>query len=159
MMVIAVGDRMPVGSFKTMGDEGPVALETGELFGDKRVVLFGVPGAFTPGCSRTHLPGYVENADSIRAKGFDTIACIAVNDAWVMHAWGEGAGATGKVAMLADGSADYAKAMGLELDLNHVGMGMRCRRFSIVVQDGVVESINIDERGIDLTAAENTCGL
>jgi len=158
-MTIQVDQTMPAGTLKTMTAEGPVALSTDDIFKDKKVVLFGVPGAFTPGCSRVHLPGYVDAADNIAAKGFDTIACVAVNDAWVMAAWGEAHGATGKVSMLADGSADYVRALGLELDLTAAGMGMRCKRFSMVVNDGVVESINIDDRAIETTAAGATCGL
>ena len=157
--MIQVGDSMPQGILKTMTPDGLVEVDTLDLFTQKRVVLFGVPGAFTPGCSRTHLPGYVEHAEAIKAKGFDTIGCIAVNDAWVMHAWGESADAIGTVLMLADGSAHYVSALGLHLDLSHVGMGMRCKRFSIVVQNGIVESVNIDARVIDLTAAQNTCGV
>ena len=158
-MTISVGETMPQGTLKTMTNDGLIELNTQEFFAGKRVVLFGVPGAFTPGCTRTHLPGYVENASAIKAKGFDEIACIAVNDAWVMAAWGGAAGANGKITMLADGSADYAAALGLQLDLNHVGMGMRCKRFSMVVQDGVVESVNVDDRTIDLTSAASTCSL
>jgi len=156
---IKAGEAIPEGILKTLNDEGVVELNPAQLFAGKRVVLFGVPGAFTPGCSRVHLPGYVDGFDAILAKGFDTVACMAVNDAWVMHAWGESAGATGKIAMLADGSAHYAAALGLQLDLGHVGMGMRCKRFSMVIQDGVVESVQVDERAIDLTSAASTCGL
>jgi len=157
--MIKVGEPIPTSTFKTMSSDGPKELTSEVFFAGKRVAIFGVPGAFTPGCTRTHLPGYVENAEDILAKGFDEIACVAVNDAWVMDAWGKAAGAQGKVTMLADGSAQFAKATGLELDLNHVGMGMRCKRFSMIVQDGVVESLNIDDRGIDLTSATHTCDL
>ena len=158
-MTIQVGARIPTTTFKTMVDGAPKEVTSESLFGGKRVVLFGVPGAFTPGCTRTHLPSYVENADQILAKGFDLIACTAVNDAWVMEAWGQAAGAEGKVTMLADGSATFAQTVGLELDLTHVGMGMRCKRFSMVIQDGVVESLNIDDKAIELTAANHTCSL
>ena len=157
--MIKVGESIPTSTFKTMYSDGPKELTSTSFFAGKRVVIFGVPGAFTPGCTRTHLPGYVKNTEEILAKGFDEIACIAVNDAWVMDAWGKAAGAQGKVTMLADGSADFAKATGLELDLTHVGMGMRCKRFSMIVQDGVVESLNIDDRMIDLTSATHTCDL
>ena len=157
--MIQVGESIPEATFKIMGDNGPQKLTSAEIFGGKRVVMFGVPGAFTPGCTRTHLPGYVEHAEEILAQGFDEIVCVAVNDAWVMDAWGNSVGAQGKVKMLADGSADFARAAGLELDLNHVGMGMRCKRFSMVVQNGIVESLNIDERMIESTSAIHTCGL
>ena len=157
--MIKVGESIPISTFKTMHSDGLKELTSEAFFAGKRVAIFGVPGAFTPGCTRNHLPDYVENAEAILAKGFDEIACIAVNDAWVMDAWGKEAGARGKVTMLADGSAHFAKAAGLELDLNHVGMGMRCKRFSMIVQDGVVESLNIDARVIELTSATHTCDL
>ena len=157
--MIKAGDQIPEGVLKTFADESVVEVNPAEFFAGKRVVLFGVPGAFTPGCSRVHLPGYVEGAEAIKGKGFDLIACMAVNDAWVMNAWGDSAGALGKISMLADGSAHYTQALGLELDLAHVGMGMRCKRFSMVIQDGVVESVNVDDRAIDLTSAATTCGL
>lgn len=158
-MTIAAGERLPDGQFKTMSGEEVIVVETSAFFAGRRVVLFAVPGAFTPGCTRNHLPDFVRNAETILGKGFDLIACMAVNDAWVMDAWAKSTGAQGKITMLADGSAHYAKALGLELDLNHVGMGMRCRRFSMIVDDGVVEQVNIDERFIEKTSAAHTCGL
>ena len=158
-MTLSAGDKLPEGTLKTMGAEGPTEVSTSDLFAGKKVAFFGVPGAFTPGCHKTHLPSYVNNFDSIKEKGFDAIVCMAVNDVWVMSAWGTASGADGKVTMVADGSADFTKAMDLGLDLNHVGMGMRCKRFSMVVNDGVVESINIDAKGIEATTGENTCGL
>ena len=115
-MAISAGDKLPEGSFTVMNADGPGALSTAELFSGKKVVLFSVPGAFTPTCSREHLPGFVEHADAIKAKGVDTIACLAVNDVFVMDAWGKSAGADGKVTMLADGNADYTRALGLDLD-------------------------------------------
>ena len=150
---------MPAGTMKTMGPDGPTAVQAETLFSGKRVVLFGVPGAFTPTCDRQHLPGYVEAAETISSKGFDTIACMSVNDVWVMHAWGESRDVGCQVLMLADGSADYTRALGLELDLTGAGMGMRCKRFSLVIQDGVVESVNIDAKGLEATTAQSTCGL
>lgn len=158
-MTIHSGQQIPEVTFRTMGTSGPRELSSAEAFNGKRVVIFGVPGAFTPGCTRNHLPDYIENAEIILAKGFDEIFCIAVNDVWVMDAWGKAAGAQGKVTMLSDGGAVFTRAAGLELDLNHVGMGMRCKRFSMVVQDGVVERINIDERFIESTSAMRTCDL
>tara|TARA_R110002167_G_scaffold182730_2_gene383150 strand:- start:64 stop:549 length:486 start_codon:yes stop_codon:yes gene_type:complete len=143
-MPISVGDKIPDGSFTTMTAEGPKPVTTAELFGGKKVVLFGLPGAFTPTCSAKHLPGYIENAASLKAKGVDTIACMSVNDAFVMGAWGKEQGAGDKVMMLADGSAAMAKALGLDLDLTARGMGVRATRFSMLVDDGVVKSINVE---------------
>ena len=158
-MALATGDKLPEGTLKTMGADGPVEVSTSDLFSGKKVAFFGVPGAFTPGCHKTHLPGYVANAEAIKAKGFDDIICMAVNDVFVMGAWSNASGADGKVKLVADGSADYTKAMDLVLDLSHVGMGVRSKRFSMVVNDGVVESINIDSKAIEATTAESTCGL
>src|SRR6185369_12033118 len=143
-MAIKVGDKVPSGSLGTMKSEGPGSISTDELFNGKTVVLFAVPGAFTPTCSKTHLPGFVESASAIKGKGIDTIACLAVNDVFVMDAWGKGAGADGKVLMLADGNATYTKALGLDLDASGFGMGTRGQRFAMVVKDGVVEKINVE---------------
>lgn len=143
-MTIQVGEKMPSGTLMTMTAEGPAAVQSEELFAGKKVVLFGLPGAFTPTCSAKHLPGYIDNAAALAAKGVDTIACMSVNDAFVMGAWGKDQNAGDTVMMLADGSADYAKALGLELDLTARGMGMRCTRFSLLVDDGVVKAINIE---------------
>ena len=143
-MPISVGDKIPDGSFMTMTGEGPKPVTTDELFGGKKVVLFGLPGAFTPTCSAKHLPGYIQNADALKAKGVDTIACMTVNDAFVMGAWGKDQGAGDKVVMLADGSAAMAKAMGLDLDLTARGMGMRATRFSMLVDNGVVKAVNLE---------------
>ena len=118
-----------------------------------------MPGAFTPTCSNEHLPSYLKNFDAIKAKGFDTIACMAVNDAFVMKAWGEDRGVGEKIVMLADGNGDYTKALGLELDASGFGLGIRGKRFSVVVNDGVAEQVNIDESGYDLTSAEKTCAI
>ena len=159
-MPIQVGDRVPEGTLRRMTASGPADITTAELFGGKKVVLFSVPGAFTPTCSRQHLPSYVNNHDKIKAKGFDTIACVAVNDAFVMDAWGKAAGAEGKIEMLADGNADWAKALGLELDLTKAGMGVRGKRFSMVVEDGVVKELNVEAPGkYEVSGAEPTCGI
>ena len=158
-MALQAGDKLPEGTLKTMGTDGPTEITTESLFAGKKVAFFGVPGAFTPGCHKTHLPGYVNNADAIKGKGFDDIICMAVNDVFVMAAWSTASGADGKVTFVADGSAAYTKAMDLVLDLSAVGMGVRSKRFSMVVNDGVIESINIDNRSIDVTTAENTCSL
>jgi peroxiredoxin len=146
-MTINVGDKMPKGTLTRMGANGPEPVSTEDLFRGKKVVLFSVPGAFTPTCSAKHLPGFVNNADLLKAKGVDTIACMAVNDVFVMKAWGESAKATGKVEMLADGNGDYARALGLELDASKFGMGKRGKRFSVIVQDGVVKSLNVEPPG------------
>lgn len=146
-MAIKAGDRMPAGTFKTMGKDGPRDLPTDELFKGKTVVLFSVPGAFTPTCDAKHLPGFVQQADAIKAKGVDTIACMSVNDVFVMNAWGKSGGVGDKVVMLADGNGDYAKTLGLELDARGFGMGVRGQRFAIVVKDGVATQVNVEEKG------------
>jgi peroxiredoxin len=143
-MAIKVGDRIPTGSFGVMKSEGPGSITTDEVFKGKRVVLFSVPGAFTPTCSKTHLPSFVQNSAALKAKGIDTLACVAVNDVFVMDAWGKGAGASGKVLMLADGNATFTKALGLELDASGFGMGVRGQRFALVAKDGVVEKLMVE---------------
>jgi peroxiredoxin len=146
-MTIKVGDKMPKGQFTRMGANGPEPVTTDSLFNGKKVVLFSVPGAFTPTCSAKHLPGFVGNYDALKKKGVDTIACVAVNDVFVMKAWGEAGKATGKVEMLADGNGEYARALGLELDATKFGMGMRGKRFSVIVDNGVVKSLNVEPPG------------
>lgn len=146
-MTIKVGDKVPQGTFMRMGSSGPEPVTTDALFGGKKVVLFSVPGAFTPTCSAKHLPGYISNFDQLKAKGVDTVACMAVNDVFVMKAWGESSKAAGKVEMLADGNGDYARALGLELDASKFGMGQRSKRFSMIVEDGVVKTLNIEPPG------------
>jgi peroxiredoxin len=142
-----------------MVKEGPKDLTTAELFDGKRVVLFSVPGAFTPTCDAKHLPGYLELADQIRAKGVDTIACMAVNDVFVMNAWGKQSGAGDKVLMLADGNGDYARALGLELDAKGFGMGLRGQRFALVVKNGIVTHVDIEAPGqFKVSAAEHVLG-
>ena len=138
---------MPAGSFGIMTSDGPAAITTQELFDGKKVVLFAVPGAFTPTCSVKHLPGFKEQADAIRAKGVDTVGCLSVNDVFVMDAWGRDREVGESVMMLADGNGDYAKALGLELDASGFGMGMRCQRFAVIVDDGVVSSLHIEDPG------------
>ncbi len=146
-MSIEKGQAMPQGGFGIMTGSGPGHISAGDLFKGKKVVLFSVPGAFTPTCSNEHLPGYVNNADALHAKGIDQIACMAVNDVFVMDAWGRAGGAGDSVMMLADGNGDYTRALGLELDASGFGMGMRGQRFSIVVEDGVVTELNVEEGG------------
>ncbi|MEZ7879652.1 MAG: peroxiredoxin [Rhodospirillales bacterium] len=153
-MTIKAGDKIPSIELKTMTSDGPDGITTDDLFNGKKVILFGLPGAFTPTCSAKHVPGYVQHADAIKAKGVDTIACISVNDAFVMGAWGKDQNVGDKVIMLADGSAEFTKAAGLELDLVDRGMGVRCQRFSMIVDNGVIQSINIDEGTFDKTSAE-----
>jgi len=145
--VISVGDRMPEGKFGVMQGGTPGSLTTQELFTGKKVVLFAVPGAFTPTCSLKHLPGFADQAAAIRARGVDTVACLSVNDLFVMSAWGEAAGTGDAVLMLADGNADYVRALGLEQDSSNFGMGIRSQRFSMIVDDGVVSHLNIDPPG------------
>jgi len=143
-MTIANGDSMPSGVLGIMGENGPDSLTTDELFSGKKVVLVSVPGAFTPTCSMNHLPGYVELASELSAKGVDTIACMAVNDVFVMSAWGKDRTVEDKVLMLADGNGDYSRALGLELDATGFGMGMRGQRFAIVVDDGVATHVAVE---------------
>lgn len=154
-MTIATGDRIPeCSTLKVMGEKGPQAISTDELFKGKKVVMFAVPGAFTPGCSVTHLPGYVVLADKIKAKGVDSIICMAVNDAFVMGAWGKQQNAE-ELIMLADGNGDFTRAMGLVMDATGFGMGIRCKRMAMIVEDGVVKHLAIEPPGgIVVSAAE-----
>lgn len=146
-MAIKVGERLPSGSFTRMTADGPQKITTEQLFGGKTVVLFSVPGAFTPTCDARHLPGFVDLADAFKAKGVDTVACMAVNDVFVMNAWGKHANVGDKVMMLADGNAEYAKALGLELDASGFGMGTRGQRFAIVAKDGVATQVEVEKPG------------
>ena len=146
-MTIKVGDTIPAAKLTQGTPEGPKEVSTEELFKGKTVVLFGVPGAFTPTCSAKHLPGYVEQAAALKAKGVDEIWCVSVNDAFVMGAWGREQGTDGKVRMLADGSALWTKALGLELDLIQRGMGVRSQRYSALIEDGVVKTLNVEAAG------------
>jgi len=158
-MAIKSGERMPTGTLKTMTKDGPKDITTDELFKGKKVVLFSVPGAFTPTCDAKHLPGFVQLADQIKAKGVDTIACMAVNDVFVMNAWGKHSGVGDKILMIADGNGLYAKALGLELDATGYGMGTRGQRFAIVVKDGVAEQVEIEAPGqFKVSAAEHILG-
>jgi len=158
-MTIKAGDRMPAGKLKTMTKEGPKDLATEELFKGKKVVLFSVPGAFTPTCDAKHLPGFVQLADQLKAKGVDTIACMAVNDVFVMNAWGKASNVGDKILMLADGNGEYAKALGLELDAHGFGMGTRGQRFAVLVQDGVAKQVNVEAPGqFTVSAAEHVLG-
>ena len=162
-MTIKVGDRLPQGTLSESTEFDPAtgcpmkpqSLEVGDLVKGKKIVIFGLPGAFTPTCSAQHLPGYVANFDQLKAKGVDEIWCMAVNDGFVMASWGREQKAGGKVRMMADGSADYAKKLGLEFDLTAKGMGMRCQRFAMVVDDGVVQRLAVEAPGkFEVSSAE-----
>jgi peroxiredoxin len=145
-MSIKVGDQIPTSTLSVMTDTGPEPVSTHELFSGKKVVLFSVPGAFTPTCSAKHLPGFVEHAEAILARGVDTIACMAVNDVFVMHAWGKSAGAE-HILMLADGNGEFTGALGLELDATAFGMGHRSQRFALIAEDGRVTDLFIEGPG------------
>lgn len=151
-MSISQGDTLPTITIKTNGENGPEDLNTGEFFKGRKVVLFAVPGAFTPGCSNTHMPGFVVNADAILEKA-DAIACMAVNDAFVMDAWQKDQNAE-HITMLADGNAEFTKALGLDMDASGFGMGPRSKRFAMIVNDGVVEYIGVDDKGVEKSSAE-----
>jgi peroxiredoxin len=155
-MSLHEGDRVPDVDVTVPGDDGmPKPARTGDLFGKGRVVLFAVPGAFTPGCSNTHMPGYVVKFDDLKAKGVDTVACISVNDSWVMHAWGENQNA-GDIQMVADGNAAFANAMGLEMDGSGFGLGTRSQRYAAIIEDGVVKRLFVEPGpGVDTSSAEN----
>jgi len=153
--MICSGDQMPSGSFGIMAEQGPETISTDELFKGRKVVLFSVPGAFTPTCSRRHLPGFVGQVDAIFAKGVDTIACTAVNDVFVMDAWGKQHGVGDKIHMLADGNGEYVRKLGLEVDASGWDMGIRGQRFAIIVDDGVASHVAVDEPGqFEVSSAE-----
>jgi peroxiredoxin len=145
-MTINVGDKLPSVTLRQVTTEGPKEVSTDEFFRGRKVVLFAVPGAFTPACSQRHLPGFVDKAAEIKANGIDEIACVAVNDAAVMGAWGKDQKTAGKVTMLADGSGDFVRALGLELDLTKGGLGVRSKRYSMLVDNGVVQSLNVEQQ-------------
>ncbi|MEE8294373.1 MAG: peroxiredoxin [Sphingomonadales bacterium] len=158
-MSIQKGDKLPNAVFGTMDKSGPSVLETDSFFKGKKIVLFSVPGAFTPTCSARHLPGFVQSAADFKAKGVDLIACTAVNDVFVMDAWGKAQKADGKVMMLADGNGEFVKALGLELDARGFGMGARGQRFSMIINDGVIVELNIEEPGaFNVSSAEHALG-
>jgi glutaredoxin/glutathione-dependent peroxiredoxin len=154
-MSISVGDKIPDVEVRTMGPEGPTTVRTGDVLGTGRVVLFAVPGAFTPGCSKVHLPGFVTHADELTEKGINQIACVAVNDAWVMDAWARSQNAEDKILMLADGNGDFTKAMGLEFDASGIGLGTRSQRYAAVIEDGVVSRLDVEKvPGVDVSSCE-----
>jgi peroxiredoxin len=155
-MTIKVGDKVPSVTLRQVTPEGPKEVTSDEFFRGRKVVLFAVPGAFTPACSQRHLPGYVDKAGDIKAKGIDEVACVAVNDAAVMGAWGKDQKTEGKVTMLADGSGDFVRALGLELDLSKGGLGVRSKRYSMLIDNGVVKSLNVEAQPgqVDASSAE-----
>ena len=154
-MIIAAGDKMPSGAFGIMTEAGPGAISTDDLFSGKKVVLISVPGAFTPTCSMNHLPGFVDQFDALKNKSVDTVACMAVNDVFVMDAWGKDRGVGENIMMLADGNGDYAKALGLEFDASGFGMGVRGQRFAIIVDDGVATHVAVEAPGqLEVSKAE-----
>ena len=154
-MSIQQGDRLPEATLHTMRDGRPTAITTSELFSGKKVVVFAVPGAFTPTCSEAHLPGYVVQADAIKAKGIDDIICVAVNDAFVMGAWGK-AGNADALTMVGDGNGDFTKAIGLEMDGSGFGLGTRSQRYAMVIEDGVVDTLAVETGGqLDVSSAES----
>lgn len=158
-MTIKVGDKMPAGTITLATKDGPQKVNAEDYFKGKKVVLFSVPGAFTPTCDAKHLPGFVEKAGEIRGKGVDAIACLSVNDAFVMKAWGKAQSTDGKVDMVADGNGEYTKALGLDFDASGFGMGTRGQRFSLVVDNGVVKQVNVEAKGeFKVSSAEHVLG-
>lgn len=158
-MTIKVGDRIPSAKLTVMTADGPSKVSTDELFGSGKVVLFSVPGAFTPTCSAKHLPGFVEHIDAIKGKGVDRVVCIAVNDVFVMDAWGKSAGVGEKIVMAADGNGEFTRALGLELDATGFGMGMRGQRFALITEGGVVKEVNVEGPGeFKVSSAEHVLG-
>ena len=162
-MAIQVGDKLPETTFTVMGEDGPKPVTTSEMFSGKKVALFAVPGAYTPTCSKQHMPGFVANSPEFKGRGIDMIACTSVNDIFVLTNWAKDTGAEGKITMLADGCADFAKKLGLEIDLNARGLGVRSKRYSMVVDKGVVTVLNVEEAPPqhDKSSATNllTCSL
>ncbi len=159
-MTLKVGDKLPSITLKTMTADGPKDVTTDALFAGKKAVLFALPGAFTPGCSMKHVPGFVRHHDDIKAKGVDFVACLSVNDAFVMGAWEKDQKAEGKVMMLADGNADFTKAVGLSMDGSGYGMGIRSQRYAAIVENGVVKHLNVETApGVDVSSAETILGL
>jgi peroxiredoxin len=154
-MAIREGDRLPEATFEMMTPEGKKQMTTADVFAGRRVVLFAVPGAFTSTCSNMHLPGYLQQIEALKAKGADAVICTAVNDASVMRAWEKQTGAEGKIMFLADGNADFARKLGLDIDLSRSGMGLRSRRYSMIVEDGVVRRLNVEEKpGVNVSGVE-----
>lgn len=160
-MTIKVGDRLPEATFTVMGQDGPKPTSTGEVFKGRKIALFAVPGAYTPTCHKQHMPGFVDRVGELKAKGIDAIACTAVNDIFVLSNWAKDTGADGTITMLSDGNADFAKALGLDIDLTKFGLGVRSKRYAMLVDDGVVKVLNIDEAPPvhDKSSAETLCSM
>lgn len=159
-MTIKVGDKVPAATLTVMSQDGPVKTSTGDLFGKGRVVLFSVPGAFTPTCSARHLPGFVDNVAAIKAKGVERIVCLAVNDVFVMHAWGKQARVEDRIVMAADGNGELTRALGLELDATGFGMGKRGQRFAFISEDGVIKALEVEAPGeFKVSSAEHVLSL
>jgi peroxiredoxin len=155
-MSIAVGSKVPDVTVHVLKDGTPTPIQTAEVLGTGKVVLFAVPGAFTPGCSKVHLPGYVQRGDELRAKGVDTIACVSVNDAWVMDAWAQSQGVGDGIVMLADGNGDFTRAMDLARDGSGVGLGIRSSRYAAVIENGVITELEVElGPGVDVSSCEN----
>lgn len=154
-MGISIGDRVPQADLRVMATDGPTTVRSNDVLGSGKVVLFAVPGAFTPGCSTVHLPGFISLASELRSKGVDRIACVAVNDVYVMHAWGEEHGVGDEIVLLADGNGDFTRAMGMERDATPVGLGMRSKRYAAVLDKGRVVDLTVDKSGIDSTSCAN----
>lgn len=159
--MINVGDKLPDAKFTVMGPDGPTPKTVAEVFAGKKVALFAVPGAYTPTCSNKHMPGFVNRVDELKAKGIDAIACTAVNDIFVLTNWAKDTGAAGKIEMLADGSGDFAKAIGLDIDLSGFGLGLRSKRYAMLVDDGVVKVLNIEDSPpvAEKSSAETLCSM
>ena len=161
-MTIKVGDKLPETTFMTMGPDGaPKPMKTADVFGGKKVALFAVPGAYTPTCHGQHMPGFVARYDDFKSKGFDTVACTSVNDIFVLTNWAKDSKADGKILMLADGSADFAKKIGLDIDLGGRGLGVRSKRYSMIVEDGVVKALNVEDAppSHDKSSAAALCAM
>ncbi len=160
-MTIKVGDRIPDSKFTVMGPDGPAARTTDEVFKGRKVAIFAVPGAYTPTCHKNHMPGFVDRVAELKAKGIDAVACTAVNDVFVLDNWSKDTGAAGKIEMLADGSADFTKAIGLEIDLTGFGLGVRSKRYAMLVDDGVVKILNVEDSppAHDKSSAETMCSM
>jgi peroxiredoxin len=159
-MTVKVGDKVPDVEIHTMGAEGPTKVSTGDVLGKGKVVLFAVPGAFTPGCSKVHLPGYVQDAQKLVDKGVTTIACVAVNDAFVMAAWAEAQGVDGKILMLADGNGRFTDAMGLVMDGSGFGLGSRSQRYAAIIENGVITQLAVEPKsGVDVSACSNILSM
>jgi peroxiredoxin len=159
-MTIKVGDKVPSATLMQMTEKGPAPITTEDLFRGKKVVVFAVPGAFTPTCSARHLPGYVEHAADFKSKGLDEVVCISVNDAFVMNAWGKDQNAIGKILMVGDGNGEFTKKMGLEMDASKFGMGPRSQRYAMLVDNGIVKKLEVEEPGaFKVSSADHMLGL